>query len=100
VITFTRKVRTYNPSADTMTSATETVTGEAFGKLSGALEEFNALGLIGSPARLLVFTPSEYGEFPQNGDTVTWEDETWVVKNVRTLAPDGYAILSYVVIVK
>ena len=98
-VTFTRTTTVHTPGVGS-SSTTTTIAGEAFGKLSGALEEFAAAGLTSQSARLLVFTPATYGDFPDKGDTVEWESETWTVHSVRTLAPDGVAILSYVVVVK
>jgi hypothetical protein len=98
-VTFNRTTTVHTPGVGA-SSSSSTITGEAFGKLSGALEEFEAAGLTSQSARLLVFTPETYGYFPAQGDTIDWEQDIWTVHSVRTLAPDGVAIMSYVVIVK
>lgn len=99
-VTFTRTTHTYNASADTYTTATSTITGSAVSKKTGAAHLFRELGLVSSKARLLLFTPNTYGDLPREGDTVSWESETWTVSHVYPLAPDGVVIFADVVIVK
>lgn len=99
-VTFTRHVAgTYNPETDTETGGSSTtIVGSAFAKMSGAEEIFGAGTIITESQRLLLFTPTTYGQYPVQGDTVVWEGLTWNVRKVKTLAPDGVAILSYALV--
>lgn len=102
MITFTRTTQTYDAATDTMTPVTTTVTGEAV-RVKGDPQRYQALGLRLDTMPTLLFTPTTYGEVPEPGDTVVWPltgGDTYTVKDVDPVAPDGVVILARVVIAR
>jgi hypothetical protein len=100
-VTFTTdRPGSYNPATDVWTAGTAgSVTGYAM-QVDGDPREYERLGLVQSEAPTLLFTAETYGEQPGLGDRVAWGGGAFTVRSVRPLAPDGTAILSYVVVAR
>ncbi len=103
MITFTRVTPTYNPSSDTMSTVTTTVTGDAIQVQPNAsdIQRFKERDLLLTETILLLFTPTTYGYVPMPGDTVVWPASgstatTYTVRDVNPLAPDGVVIMARV----
>lgn len=96
-VTFTLVTQTYDAETDTSTPATTTVSGHAV-RVRGNPRQYEALGLVEASTPTLLFVPTTYGEEPELGATVVWNGETYTVRDVAPLAPDGSAILSRVVV--
>ena len=104
-VTFTEtKPGTGDPETGLFTSPTEsTVVGDAFQKKTGDFRTYERLKLVPEEAPTLFFVPDTYGEKPVLGSTVVWpptDGETFIVKSVRNIAPDGIVIASDVVIAR
>jgi hypothetical protein len=99
VPTFTRRTATYDATTDTQTVAESTIAGSAI-QVRGDPRRYVALGLVLSEMPTLFFAPATYGECPAPGDTVVWPDggDTWAVRDVDPIAPDGVVIAARVVI--
>ena len=99
-VTFTRTTTTYtDPTTGATTVATSTVVGQAM-RVRGRPYTYQALSLIESEAPTLFFTPTTYGECPQPGDTVTWANIAYRVRDVDPIAPDGVVIAARIVVVR
>lgn len=100
MITFSRVTQTHDPTTDLVTPTVTTITGDAFQRTTGDPETYRNLGLIQSQAPTLLFVPTTYGQVPQPGDTAPWPagGDTFTVRDVRVIAPDGVVIAAYVVI--
>jgi hypothetical protein len=98
-ITFTlSSPGTYDATTDTYTSAsTSTIAGYAI-QDEGDPEQYKALDLIEAAAPTLFFTPSTYGTLPDERYTGVWNSETYTVRSVSPIAPDGTAIAARIVI--
>lgn len=60
---------------------------------------YRDLGLVESTALTLLMEASSLdGVLPRAGDTVTWNDTDYTVRDVDTLAPDGDPILHTLVV--
>lgn len=91
---------TYDATADTFASASSsTVAGYAI-QVGGNPLTYQALSLVQGQAPSLFFVPSTFGNLPAIGDAVTWASDTYVVKDVQPLQPDGTAIAATVVIAR
>jgi hypothetical protein len=102
MITFTRVTQTPDPATGLPTPTTSTVTGSAI-QVRGDPDTYKRLELIRSQAPTLFFTPTTYGELPAPGDTVVWpatNGQTYTVRDVDPIAPDGVAIAARVVITR
>ncbi len=105
-VTLTRVTQTYDAATDATTSATTTITGSAVRVRPRSIfewEQYKALSLIESDAPTLLFTPDTYGDEPKVGDTVVWPEtggETYTVKAVNPIAPDGVLIAARIVVAK
>lgn len=98
MITFTRNTQSaYDPETDTSSTSETTITGVAI-RVPGDPKRYAALGLVESDAPTLQFVPTTYGNTPEPGDTVTWANETYTVRDVEPVAPDGVTILARVII--
>ncbi len=103
--TFTRTAVTYDETLDSSTASTTSITGSAI-QVRGRPETYRALSLIESQAPTLLFTPTDYdlhagsSEFVKPGDTVSWAGQTFTVKDVNPVAPDGVVIVARIVIAK
>lgn len=103
-VTFSRVTQgSYDAATDTATPATSTVSGYAI-RVSGDQttrgnpDRYSQLGLVESKAPTLLFAASTYGSVPELGATCSWNSETFTVRDVNPIAPDGTPIVSYVVI--
>jgi hypothetical protein len=99
VTTFTKtSPGTYDPETDSYTGGTETTVEGSAIKIkdsASSIAKYQALGLVLTDAITLLFTAEEYGDHPEVGSTVEWASQTYTVRSVETLAPDGVTILSY-----
>ena len=98
-VTFTKATRTHDPLTGRSTVADSTVAGSAM-RVVGRPKVYESLKLVESQAPTLLFAASTYGEKPDIGMTVSWESQTFTVKDVNPVAPDGNAIISRVVIAR
>jgi hypothetical protein len=100
MITVTRRTITQDPVTRVASEVVTTITGAAFEKSSGEADAYAALSLVRSQAPLLLFTPTTYGDEVQVGDTLVWPEggTTYTVRSARHLRPDGFVILSYLVV--
>lgn len=100
-ITFTRRATTIDAATDVATVASSTVVGSAV-QVRGRAQFYEQNGLNLSTMPTLLFTPSTYGEVPEPGDRVEWPEDgdTYVVKAVEVIAPDGVVIAARVVIAR
>lgn len=90
----------YDDATDTYsTPTTSTVTGSAV-QVAGDPDAYDRLSLIRSVAPSLFFTPDTLGALPAPGDSASWGSDTYVVKDVQALSPNGTAIAATVVIAK
>lgn len=98
-VTFTKVVPgVYDPETDTWTDADDqSVSGSAL-RVKGDPETYKSLGLVEHEAPTLLFAPDTYGEVPALGATVPFGGETYTVKNVDPVAPDGTPIIVRVVV--
>jgi hypothetical protein len=98
-VTFSRtSPGTYNGPAGTFSSATTTSVAGAAVQVTGNTKRYAELGLVEANTRTLLFAPTTYGASPDLGMACTWGGEEFVVRDAPTLAPDGSAILSRVVV--
>lgn len=105
MITFTRtSPGTYARTTGTFTgAATTTITGSAI-QVKGDPKRYAALELVLTEALTLFFTPTGYpllantDAFVQSGDSVVWNDQTLIVRDVDPIAPDGYVIAARIVV--
>ncbi len=104
-VTFTRKTSgTYTASTGNFSGASSsTITGSAI-QVRGREIRYKELGLSLSACPTLLFTPTSYPlyshttEFVLPGDTVVWNELTFTVKDVETVAPDGYVIVARIIV--
>ena len=81
-------------STDTVT----TIEGWAL-RDAGNPKRYEALGLTESAAPTVIFVPTTFGDTePGLDDTLTWAGEAYQIRDVLPLAPDGNAILYWLVI--
>jgi len=84
---------------------TTTITGSAI-QVKADPQRYQAQGLSVSTMPTLLFTPTSYNlkaytdEFVAPGDTVPWNSETYTVRDVEPVAPDGVVIVARIVIGK
>lgn len=82
------------PTTDTWTIAVVELSQN-----SRRYRDFVTPALVGSQTKLLLTVPETYGEIPALGSSVELPDGfTYTVRDIRTLSPDGVAILSYLVV--
>lgn len=105
MITFTRVTQTQDEATGLLTPVTTTITGEAV-QVRGNPQRYAALGLRLDTMPTLLVTPSTYpllahtGAFVLPGDTTEWNGESYTVKDVDPVAPDGRVIVARVVVAK
>ena len=99
MITFSRVTQAHVAATDAVTPTVTTVTGEAI-QVRPSLQRYQALGLVLATMPTLFFTPTTYGEVPKPGDTVEWADETYTVRDVDPIAPDGVVIAARIVVAR
>ena len=107
MITFTRtRPGAFNAADNTMGAPViTTIAGNAV-QVRGTPQTYASLSLIESAAPTLLFTPSTYGYLANSdgfvlpGDTVVWAGETYIVKDVTPIAPDGVVIAARIVVSK
>lgn len=90
---------TYDAATDTFTTpTTSTVTGSAIKVRSkdSEVRRYEALGLVLADTLTLLFTPTTYGDTPEVGSSVEWAEQTYTVRTVETIAPDGVTIAARV----
>ena len=102
-VTFTEtKPGTSDPETGLFTSPTSsTVVGEMVEVKPAAPWSYRPGSLIPEITLKGLFTPDTYGESPALGSTVVWPPtggDTFSVRSVQRLAPDGTVIKSDVVI--
>lgn len=103
--TFTRtSAGTYDGATGTWSGpATTTITGSAI-QVRGTPQRYQALELVLSTMPTLFFTPDDYpllantDAFVLAGDTVVWTGDTYTVKDVDPIAPDGYVIAARIIV--
>lgn len=89
---------TYNPATDTTTPGLDvTVDGSAV-EVRGSLFHYQQLGLIATKARTLLFVPTTFNTAPLLDSVVVWGGESYTVKNVQLIAPNGDVIAARVVV--
>lgn len=99
-VTFSHTTSTYTESTDATTApVTATVAGYAL-RVKGNPITYAALNLVQSEAPTLLFAPSTYGQMPVLGSSVTWGGQSYTVRDVNPLAPNGTAILCKVVVAR
>jgi len=98
-VTFTRTTRTYTPTTDTSTITSTTVAGSAI-RIPGDPKVYEALKLVEWDAPTLLFAPTTYDEVPEPGDTLSWDSNTYTVRAVQPIAPDGNNLLARVVVTR
>lgn len=76
-----------------------TVAGFAL-RVKGDPQRYRDLGLTESEAPTLLTVPSTYGGTPALNASVTFGGQTYTVRDVEPLAPDGTAVLCRVVVVR
>lgn len=83
--------------------STSTITGSAI-QVRGNGARYRELGLVLSTMPTLLFTPSAYplrantDEFVLPGDTVSWNNIDYTVKDVDPVAPDGFVIVARIIV--
>lgn len=98
-VTFRKATRTHNPVTGHSTVVDTTVAGSAV-RVAGRPKVYEALKLVESQAPTLLFVASTYSEKPDVGMTVVWGSQTFTVKDVNPVAPDGSAIICRVVVAR
>lgn len=101
-VTFTRATPgIYSATADTRTDAsTQTVTGVAV-RVRGEPSRYRALSLVESEAPTLLFKPTAlYAAAPDVGDSVSWAGDTYLVRDVDPVAPDGVLVVARVIVAR
>jgi hypothetical protein len=104
MITFSRVTQLEDEATGAVTPTVTTVTGSAI-QVRSDPERLKALGLTLTIAITLLFTPTTYGlraqtaDFVQPLDTVEWNGQTYTVKDVEPVAPDGIVIVARVVVI-
>jgi hypothetical protein len=97
-VTFTREIVVNDPATGTSSVSTvATISGTAVG-VPGDPDEYEALGLVLSKARTLVFVPDTAGEYPDERYAIVWAGESYDVKSSRPTAPNGTALAARVVL--
>lgn len=90
---------TYNTDVGTMDgTAPVTVTGKAV-RVRGNPLRYQALSLIESSAPTLLFVPDIYGQLPTLDMSVPWAGETYNVKDVSPIDPDGLGAIAAKIVV-
>lgn len=91
---------TLDPVTETYSGATTvTVAGYAV-RVAGDPIRYRALELIQSENPTLLFGSTTAGSLPAVGSRVTWNALAYTVRDVEPLAPDGPAILAYIIIAR
>lgn len=100
-VTFTQQTPgVYDAATDTFTgAATVTVAGSAV-EIPGDPDTYAALELVLLQARTLLFSASTYAALPALGASVTWGSAVFTVRSVDSVAPDGNAIISTIVVAR
>lgn len=97
-VTFSRTTRTVDDAGGGSTESTVTIAANAAKvrpNRSGEMR-YQQLGITLSKAIVLLTATATYGDRILPGDTVVWAGETWTVKDVDEVAPDGVTIISRV----
>lgn len=93
-VTFSKEDLTYTASTDSSTSSTSTVTGVAVQDRAG--KTFRADSLEQAKGLVIYFVPTTLGDEPEEGSTCSWGGVAYSVASVKSVAPDGDVIGSYV----
>lgn len=96
-VTFTHSDSSQADATGIVTSTDTTVVGTAV-RDAGNPKRYERLSLIESEAPTLLFTPTTFGECPSPGDTCTWAGNSFVVRDVLPIGPNGDVIAASVVI--
>lgn len=89
---------TYDEATGTYsTPLADTVAGRAVA-VSGSGERYRQLVLVREEVVTLLFWPSEFGETPQPGWSVTWGSGAYTVDVVEPVAPTGDVIVTRVLV--
>jgi hypothetical protein len=99
-VTFTQTIPgTYDAATDTWSAAsTVTVTGYAIRDTGGDPRRYAALSLVQSEAPRLLFGSDTAGSLPAPLSTVVWGGITYTVRDIEPVAPDGTAIVAYIIV--
>lgn len=103
MVTFTRTTMTSDETTGVVTPSVTTITGGAM-QVSGEPAHYRELGLVEAQAPTLLFTPTSYNirawseDFVRVGDTVEWAGAVFTVKAVYTTAPDGFVVISRIIV--
>lgn len=100
-VTFTRRTRTIAESTGLSSETETTIEGSCMELMSGQNDLYESAKLTREQGRLLMFTPTAYGDTIEVGDEVEWPEDSGDVfsaKAVKHLRPDGVVILSYAVV--
>lgn len=98
-VTITRSTSSYDPTTDSMTVTSSEIVGAAV-RVRGNPIVYQRLGLVESEAPTLLFAPRTYGDTPAPGDSITWGQIQYTVRDVNPLAPDGVTIQAHLVIAR
>lgn len=97
VVTLSRGSGGYDPVTGQHGPSTETTTSVAVAKKpSGAdVTRFQALSMVPLPTLLLIIAGRPLAFAPMPNDRVEWAGDTYTVRDVATLAPDGADAILY-----
>lgn len=95
-VTFTLSTSTYDAATDTTTVTESTAAGQAV-RLPGDRKRYEALNLRETDAITLLVGLSTYGANVALGARFTFGGQTWTVRAVDPLQPDGTTIVQTVV---
>ena len=100
-VTFEKRTRTVDPATDRITEQLTYKPGAAI-QTRGDPKRYELLQLRETEAPTLLWVPESYGVTldPEPGDTVEWNRQTWVVRDVARVAPDGVTILCKVIVAR
>lgn len=95
-VTFTIATPSYDAATDTATVTESTAAGQVV-RLPGDRKRYEALNLRETDAITLLVALATYGANVTLGSRFTYGGQTWTVRAVDPLQPDGTTILSTVV---
>lgn len=95
-VTFTLSTPSYDAATDTTTVTESTAAGQAV-RLPGDRKRYEALNLRETDAITLLVALSTYGANVALGARFTFGAQTWTVRAVDPLQPDGTTIVQTVV---
>ena len=93
-VTFTKLTTTYTAETNTSTVASSTISGVAVEDSKD--KRVSPGGLTEARGLVVYFVPSTFGDEPEEGATCSWGGTSYTVTSVKSVAPDGTSIGSYV----